>query len=248
MYLVFLKDVRVFLFSLIGYLSLGIFYVLSFLFLWFIPSDTGGLNILDNGYATLDSYFQLVPWIFLFLVPSVCMRSFSDEIRTGTIELLLTKPLTFRAVVWGKFLAGWFLVFLSLLPFGLYYFTVYQLGFPKGNLDQGGTWGAFIGLFFLGGVFVSVGNFSSSLTDNQVVAFVLAATLCFVFYIGFDMASESGWFGPVGYFIQKAGIADHYRGISKGVLDSRDFIYFMSLILVFNILTLWVLRSRYHND
>ncbi|MCX8079657.1 MAG: ABC transporter permease subunit [Bacteroidia bacterium] len=247
MYLIFLKDIRVFLFSLIGYLSLGIFFTLTFLFLWFIPSEAGGMNILDNGYATLEPYFQFTPWVFLFLVPSITMRSYSDEMRTGTMELLLTKPLTLNAIIWGKFFAGWFLVLLSIMPFFLYYFTVYQLGFPKGNLDAGGTWGALIGLIFLGGVFISIGNFCSSLTDNQVVAFVLAATLCFLIYVGFDMLSESGWLGSFGYFIQKLGLAEHYRGLSKGVLDSRDLFYFLSMIWAFNILTLWSVKSKYQS-
>jgi ABC-2 type transport system permease protein len=248
MYLIFLKDLRVFLFSLIGYLSLGIFFILSFLFLWFIPADAGGLNILDNGYATLDSYFQLTPWIFLFLVPSITMRSYSDEMRMGTMELLLTKPLNLNSIIWGKFFAGWFLILLSLLPFFLYYFTVYQLGFPKGNLDKGGTWGAYIGLIFLGGVFISIGNFSSSLTDNQIVAFIIAASFCFVFFTGFDMLSESGWLGNIGFFIQKIGLAEHYRSLSKGVLDSRDIIYFLSLIGTFNTLTLWSIQSKYQSN
>jgi ABC-2 type transport system permease protein len=245
--LIFLKDIRIFLHSLIGYLSLGIFFVLTFLFLWFIPLESGGMNIFDAGHASLEAYFRLVPWIFLFLVPAVCMRSFSEEIRLGTIELLLTKPIAMPALVWGKFLAGWFLMALSLLPFILYYYCIYKLGYPPGNIDVSGTWGAFTGLFLLAGVFVSIGNFSSSLTDNQVVAFVSAAMLIFIMYAGFDMLSDSGWVGSWGYLIQKAGLNEHYRGLSKGVLDSRDILYFFSCIVLFNWLTAMSLKARYQH-
>ena len=178
------KEIRSFLSSLIGYIAIGVFLLLISLFMWWIKSDSGSsanLNVLDSGYANIDSLFIIAPWVFLFLIPAITMRSFSEEKKTGTIELLLTRPLTELQIVLAKYFAGVILVIVSLLPTLIYFYSVYQLGYPKGNLDTGGMWGSYIGLLFLGAGFVAVGTFASAISENQVIAFIMSLLLCFIF-------------------------------------------------------------------
>jgi ABC-2 type transport system permease protein len=204
----------------------------------------GQMNILENGYATLDTLFSLAPWVFLFLVPAISMRMFAEEKRSGTLELLFTRPVREIEIVTAKFAAAWTLVILSLLPTLLFYVSVYLLGSPRGNLDIGGTWGSYIGLIFLGGIYSAIGIFSSSLTENQIVAFILAVLFSFLFYLGFSfiasMASSGEWVN----MIEKFGIDNHYQSVSRGVIDSRDIIYFLSVIFLFLFLTKTSLQSR----
>jgi ABC-2 type transport system permease protein len=237
----FLKEIRSFLSSLIGYLVIAVFLLINGLFLWVFSTD---FNILDFGYASLDGLFILAPFVFLFLVPAVTMRSFAEENRTGTMELLLTKPLTDIQIIAAKFLAGVTLVLFSLIPTLLYYITVYNLGLPSGNLDTGGIIGAYIGLFFLAASFVAIGLFSSSLTDNQIIAFILAVVMSGFMYIGFDFIFSLSWFGPVDLLIQQLGIEAHYKSISRGVIDTRDLIYFVSVIAFFLSLNKLSLSTR----
>ncbi|KAF0131389.1 MAG: gliding motility-associated ABC transporter permease GldF [Bacteroidetes bacterium] len=237
----FLKEIRSFLSSLIGYLVIAVFLLINGLFLWVFSTD---FNILDFGYASLDGLFILAPFVFLFLVPAVTMRSFAEENRTGTMELLLTKPLTDIQIIAAKFLAGVTLVLFSLIPTLLYYITVYNLGLPSGNLDTGGIIGAYIGLFFLAASFVAIGLFSSSLTDNQIIAFILAVVMSGFMYIGFDFIFSLAWFGPVDLLIQQLGIEAHYKSISRGVIDTRDLIYFVSVIAFFLSLNKLSLSTR----
>ncbi|MBU1370800.1 MAG: gliding motility-associated ABC transporter permease subunit GldF [Bacteroidetes bacterium] len=237
----FRKEISSFLSSLIGYLVIAVFLLINGLFLWVFPNE---FNILDFGYANLDGLFILAPFVFLFLVPAITMRSFADEQRTGTIELLLTKPLSDFQLILAKFLASLALVAFSLLPTLLYFFTVYQLGLPPGNLDIGGILGSYIGLFLLAAAFVSVGLFSSSLTDNQLMAFIIAVFLSGFLYMGFDMIYGLSLFGDVDLFIKNLGIAAHYSSISRGVVDTRDLLYFLSLIVLFFSFTNLRLASR----
>ncbi len=237
----FLKEIRSFLSSLIGYLVIAVFLLINGLFLWVFSTD---FNILDFGYASLDGLFILAPFVFLFLVPAVTMRSFAEENRTGTMELLLTKPLTDIQIIAAKFLAGVTLVLFSLIPTLLYYLTVYNLGLPSGNLDTGGIIGAYIGLFLLAASFVAIGLFSSSLTDNQIIAFILAVVMSGFMYIGFDFIFSLAWFGPVDLLIQQLGIEAHYKSISRGVIDTRDLIYFVSVIAFFLSLNKLSLSTR----
>ena len=237
----FFKEINSFLSSLIGYLVMAVFLLINGLFLWVFPND---FNILDFGFASLDGLFILAPFIFLFLVPAVTMRSFAEENRSGTIELLLTKPLTDLQLVTAKFLAGLSLVVFSLLPTLIYFFSVYRLGLPPGNLDKGGTWGAFIGLFFLSAVFVSIGIFSSSITDNQIIAFILAVVLSGFMYIGFEFISSLALFGSIDLLIRQFGIEAHYKSVSRGVIDTRDLLYFISVIIFFISITTLTLSSR----
>lgn len=241
MFTLFRKEIFSFLNSLIGYLAIVVFLLVNGLFLWVFPL---GFNIIDYGYASLDNLFTLSPFVFLFLVPAITMRSFADEKKSGTIEMLLTKPLTDFQIIMAKYLAGVMLVVLSLLPTLIYVISVYLLGLPKGNLDMGGMWGSYIGLLFLASAFVAVGLFVSSVTDNQIVAFILALTISGFLYTGFDFISELSLFGKTDLFIISLGIQAHYTSMSRGVIDSRDVLYFLSLITVFILLTKVVLESR----
>ncbi|MFT6167430.1 MAG: ABC-2 type transport system permease protein [Vicingaceae bacterium] len=235
------KEIQSFLGSLIGYIVIIVFLTIMSLIMWVFPSD---YNILDNEYATLGPLFSLAPWVFMFLIPSVTMRLFADENKTGTIELLLTKPLTDFQIISAKYLAGVLLVLFSLLPTLIYYIVIYQLGAPEGNLDEGGTWGSYFGLLFLASGFVAIGLFSSSLSDNQVISFIIAVFLSFFAYIGFDFISSLALFGSFDLFVQKLGISEHYGSMSRGVIDSRDALYFLSVIAFFFMLTKLKLSSR----
>ena len=237
----FKKEIRAFLSSLIGYLAICVFLLLVGLFLWVLPSD---YNILTNGYAGLDSLFSLAPWVFLFLVPAITMRSLADEKKAGTIEFLLTKPLTDLQIILAKYFAGITLVLFALLPTLLYYYSVYKLGNPIGNMDAGGMWGSYLGLFFLASAFTAIGIFASSLSDNQIIAFILAVFLCFFSYTGFEYISALDLFGKVDDLIQFLGISNHYTSMSRGVIDTRDIIYYLSVNAIFILLTKTVLESR----
>lgn len=241
MYALFRKEISNFLSSLIGIMVVVVFLLITGLFLWVFKSD---FNIMTYGYATLDSLFILAPWVFLFLVPAVTMRSFAEERRTGTIEMLLTKPLSDWQIVGAKYLAGVTLVILALIPTFIYYISVSQLAMPAGNIDHGGIWGSYIGLFFLSATFVSIGIFCSSVTNNQILAFILAVFLCGFFYIGFDLIYSMALFGKIDLFIQQLGMSAHYSSMSRGVIDTRDLLYFISVIVLFLSLTKLTLSSR----
>lgn len=240
----YLKEIRSFLSSLIGYIAISVFVTLIGVFMWIIPAEGGGYNIFDNGFANIDPLFFVAPWVYLFLIPAITMRSFSEEKKTGTIELLLTRPLSDLQIVMAKYLAGFTLVIVSLLPTLIYYYSVYVLGSPKGNIDTGGAWGSYVGLLFLGAGFVSIGIFSSAIAENQVIAFIIAMLLCFFCYIGFEYIAQSGVFGKYDAFFKGLGINDHYVSMSRGVIDTRDVLYFISIIALFNLLTRLVLESR----
>lgn len=237
----FVKEIKSFLSSLIGYLVIAVFLLINGLFLWVFRTD---FNILDFGYADLSGLFYMAPFVFLFLVPAITMRSFAEERKTGTIEMLLTKPLTDLQIVGAKFLASLTIVLFSLLPTLVYYFSVYQLGLPTGNLDSGGIWGSYIGLFFLGASFVAIGIFSSAITDNQILSFILAVLLSGFVYIGFEFINSLAWFGAIDLFIKQLGIEAHYSSLSRGVVDTRDVVYFISLISLFIAFTKLSLASR----
>ena len=240
MYSIFKKEIRSFLSSLIAYVVIIVFLLIVGLFTWVFADG----NILAQGYASLDTLFFMAPWIFIFLISAITMRSFSEEINQGTFEILSTKPITDFQIILGKYLAAVCLVAFSVLPTLLYFYSVYQLGLPKGNIDMGATWGSYIGLILLGGCYASIGIFSSAATSNQIVAFVLGMFLCFFFYVGFQQISNLSLFGGWDSFIQNLGIQYHYDSISRGVVDSRDLIYFGSLISFFLGLTYIVLDSR----
>ena len=224
------KEINSFFASPIGYLVVAIFLVLNGLFLWLFK---GEFNILDYGFADLSSFFLLAPWILIFLIPAVTMRSFSDEKKQGTLELLLTKPISHFNIVLGKYFGALILILIALTPTLLYIYTVYQLGNPVGNIDMGSTLGSYFGLFFLVAAYAAIGVFTSTLSDNQIVAFISSVFICFICYIGFEGIAEF----MSSDFIEQLGMSAHYKSMSRGVLDTRDIIYFSSITVFFLMLT-----------
>jgi ABC-2 type transport system permease protein len=235
------REIQGFFSSLTGYLVIIVFLAITGLCLWVFP---GMLNILDSGYASLDSLFFIAPWVFLFLVPAITMRSFSEEIKTGTIELLLTRPVSEMQLALAKFLSAVILVLIALLPCVVYIVSVWHLGNPQGNLDTGATYGSMIGLLMLGAVYAAIGTFTSSLTGNQAVAFILAAATSFVLYEGFDALAGLSGSGAIQDLIAYLGIKGHYASISRGVVDFRDIVYFLGVMFIFLLLTRIKLQSR----
>lgn len=241
MFALFKKELSVFFNSIIGYIVILVFLIVNSLFMWVFP---GEFNVLDSGYANISTLFFIAPWVFLFLVPAVSMRLFADEKKSGTIELLMTRPISDFKIVFSKYLAGLSLVLFSLIPSLVYFFSVYMLGSPVGNIDTGGTWGSFIGLFFLASVYVSIGVFASSITQNQIIAFILAMLLSFALYIGFDSVSSFFSANSMEGILLNLGINEHYRSMSRGVIDLRDVTYFISVVAIFIFSTKMVLESR----
>ena len=240
MYALYIKELRSFLNSLIGYLTILFFIISIGIWMWVFP---GSGNVLDMGEASLRVLFTNAPIVFLFLIPAITMRSLAEENRTGTIELLLTQPITDTAIILAKYFASVTLVFLALLPTLIYYYSVVELGDPKGNIDHAGTLGAYFGLFLLGAVFVSIGIFASALTKNQVISFLIAILLSFTVYIGFQFMATT-LSAPFDYLFINLSIQEHYMGMQKGVIDSRDLIYYLSVITLFIVLTKMVMQSR----
>ncbi len=236
-----IKEINAFLSSLIGYVVMVVFLLLSGLFLWVFEGDT---NVLASGYSDLSSFFYIAPWVFLFLIPAITMRSFAEEKKTSTLELLLTKPLSLNQLILGKFFAGFILVIITLIPTLVYVISIWFLGNPVGNIDMGGTWGSYIGLLLLSASFLAIGIFSSSITSNQIVAFILATFLSFFFFIGFESIGSFKLFGSFDSMLINIGINAHYLSLSRGVIDSRDLVYFITLILVFFLSTKLVIKSR----
>jgi len=241
MFTLLLKEFRSFFNSISGYLIISIFLLATGLFVWVFPGNT---NVLDGGYANLDTLFEMAPWVYLFLIPALCMRLFTDEKKSGTIELLFTRPISDFKIVISKFFAALLLVIFSLLLCLIYYLSVYYLGKPIGSIDVGAFWGSFLGLFFLAVGYVSLAVFAGSLTDNQIIAFLLSLVLCFSFYMGFDYLSELILFQGFQTEVINIGINEHYRSLSRGVIDSRDVSYFIGLSLCFLFATRTVLQSR----
>jgi len=241
MFQLYLKEITSFLSSLIGYVVIGVFLLLTGLFVWILP---GEFNILDSGFASLEPLFFIAPWVFIFLIPAITMRMLSEELRTGTIELLLTKPLTEMQVIGAKYLAGVTLVIVSLLPTIVYYFVVRHLGLPQGNIDTGSTLGSFFGLILLGGAFTAIGLLASGISQNQVVAFLLAALMSFFMYVGFDSLASLSAFRSIDDVIISLGMSDHYQSLGRGLVDTRDLVYFGGLIFLFLHAARLLLRSR----
>lgn len=228
------REINSFFSSTIGYLVIAVFLVINGLFLWVF---SGNYNILDSGFADLSPYFELAPWVLLFLIPAVCMRAFSDEMKMGTLELLLTKPISLKQIVLGKYFGAVILIIIALIPTILYVFTISELGNPPGNWDVGSTIGSYIGLLFLVLAYTSIGIFSSTLSQNQIVAFIIAVFLCLALYYGFEGVSSST------FNISQFGMKSHFDSVARGVLDTRDLIYFLSITLFFIALTVLKLKK-----
>lgn len=240
MYAIFKKEITLFFSSLIGYITIGVFLLANGLFIWVLPE----FSIFDYGYATLEQLFNLAPFVFMFLIPAITMRSFAEEQKTGTIEILSTKPVTDLQIVLGKYFAGMVLVIFSLLPTLLYFYTVSNLAVPQGNVDTGATWGSYIGLLFLGGAYLAIGLFASSLTDNQIVSFIVGMFLCFLFYQLLDFLRGLTFLSATDPLFESISISTHYTSISRGVVDTRDLVYFISFIAVFLLTTKTIIQSR----
>ena len=230
MFAIFRKELNSFFSSPIGYLVIGVFLVTNGLFLWIFKGD---FNILDAGFSDLNSFFFIAPWFFLFLIPAITMRSFSDEFRLGTIEILKTKPITNWQIINGKFFGALVLIVLALIPTLIYIFSINTLGGEIGVLDSGSTVGSYIGLLFLASSYTSIGLFTSTLSNNQIVSFILAVIICFLLYYGFDAFADFNIIDG----IQNLGMKSHFDSISRGVVDTRDLIYFISTTLFFLFLT-----------
>lgn len=222
------KEFNSFFASPIAYLVIGVFLLINGLFLFIFNDD---FNILNAGFADITPFFYLAPWVFLFLIPAVTMKNFADEFNTGTIELLKTKPISDWQIVLGKFWASLLLVCIAIIPTFVYVYTVFQLGNPVGNIDFGSTIGSYIGLLFLAATYTAVGLFTSTLSKNQIVAFILGVFITFMLFYGFDAIANS--FGNSGFAIQQFGINEHFKSISRGVIDTRDILYFLSVTFFF---------------
>ena len=232
------KEFNSFFASPIAYLVIGVFLLLNGLFLWVFKGD---FNILNAGFADLTSFFFLAPWVFLFLIPAITMKSFADEFNNGTIELLKTKPISDWQIVLGKFSASLLLVIVALIPTLTYIYTIYQLGNPAGNIDFGSTIGSYLGLLFLAATYTAIGLFTSTLSKNQIVAFILGVFITFFLFYGFDVISDS-----IGnnLTLKKLGLNEHFKSISRGVIDTRDILYFLSVTVFF----LFITKTRLDNE
>jgi len=228
------KELNSFFSSPIGYLVIAIYLLINGLFLWVFSTD---FNILHAGFADLNSYFFLAPWIFIFLIPAITMRSFSDEYNTGTIEILRTQPITTWQLILGKYLGSLMLVIIAIIPTLIYIYSIYELGNPIGNIHFGSIIGSFIGLLFLASTYTAIGVFSSTISKNQIVSFIIAVCISFFIYYGFEAVSISNLFGYSTINIEEFGMSAHFNSISKGVIDTRDLIYFLSLTFFFLFLT-----------
>ena len=236
---IFQKEIGSFFNSLIAYIVMAVFLTAVGLIVWVFPDS----NIPDYGYADLGSFFSLAPYVLLFLIPAVTMRSIAEESRNGTLELLLTKPLRNTDLILGKFFANWALVLIIILPTFLYYFSVYQLGDPKGNIDSAAVFGSYIGLFLFCGVLVSIGLWCSSINDNQIVAFILGVFIGFVCYVGFSAVSALLETGTLAQLFSWVALNEQYNSLGKGLIDSRNVIYLFSLIAFFLFLTFWQIEK-----
>jgi ABC-2 type transport system permease protein len=235
---ILLREIKSFFGSPIGYLVIAIFLLLNGLFLWVFEGD---FNILNSGFADLTPFFTLSPWILIFLIPAVTMRSFSDEKKQGTIELLMTKPISIWEIVSGKFFGAFLLIVIAIIPTFIYVYVIYCLGMPAGNIDMGSTMGSYFGLLFLIAAYTSIGIFTSTLSENQIVAFIVSVFLCFIFYFGFQGVASQ--FKSIEDIIALSGMDYHFKSMSRGVIDTRDVLYFVSITIVFLSLTVYKLKS-----
>lgn len=238
---IFIKEINSFFSSIVGYVAILVFLVACGMFLWIIPSS----SILDYGYATLDRFFETAPWLLLLLIPAITMRSFADEFRAGTIEWLSTKPLSDTDIILGKYFASLSLVVFAILPTLLYVYTIHNLSFEQYPIDTGGIIGSYIGLFFLAASFTAIGIFCSSITNNQIVGFLVSLFACYVLYSGFESLSTIPAFAEgIDYYLSMVGLEFHYNSISRGLIDTRDVVYFLSVIILFISFTRLSLNRR----
>jgi ABC-2 type transport system permease protein len=243
MYPLLKKEISYFFSSLIGVVILVVFLLVNSLFLWMIPINEY-LNIFTSGYASLEPLFTLAPWMYLILIPALTMRTIAEEKSQGTLELLLTKPISEKQLVLSKFLASLIILILTILPTFTYFISVYYLGYPKGNLDIGASIGSYLGLLLLGAVFIAIGIFASALSNNQIVSLLLSIVLCIFFYLGLEWITSFGTNSSIGYVVKQIGIQEHYYSISRGLIDTRDIVYFIVITVIFLGLSVLKISSR----
>jgi ABC-2 type transport system permease protein len=236
---ILLREIKSFFGSPIGYLVIAVFLLLNGLFLWVFEGD---YNILNSGFADLSPFFTIAPWILIFLIPAVTMRSFSDEKKQGTLELLLTKPISLWQIVNGKFLGALLLIVIAIIPTFIYVYVVSSLGMPEGNIDMGSTMGSYFGLLFLISAYTAIGIFTSALSENQIVAFILSVFGCFLFYFAFE--GLSNYIPAAENFISYLGMDSHFKSMARGVIDTRDILYFVSLTILFLSFTVYKLKGH----
>lgn len=241
MFAILRKEISGFFSSLTGYIVITVFLCINGLFIWVFP---GNMNILDSGFASLSPLFTIAPWVFLFLVPAVTMRSFAEEKKAGTLDLLYTRPLSDLQIVLGKYFAAVVLISMALVPVLIYYFSVIKLGSTPGNIDHGAFFGSFLGLLLLASCYAAVGILASAFTENTIVSFLMTVLISFALFSGFSYTADLFPFGGIGNTLQNLGIEAHYTSMSRGVIDSRDIVYFLSVITIFIYRTKLKLSSR----
>lgn len=241
MFTLFLKEIKEFFSSITGYLVVIVFLLVNSMFMWIFR---GSFNIFDIGVANIDTLFVISPWVFLFLVPAITMNMFAGELKSGTMELLLTRPLTEFQIVLAKYMAAVVLVLIALIPTFFYLFSINSLADPIGNVDFGAILGSYVGLFFLAAIYSAIGILASSLSKNAIISFLLSVLLCYIFFLGFENLAYLGFSGKISDIIISLGINDHYRSMSRGVIDSRDIVYFLSIISLFIFMSKLRLESR----
>ncbi|OHX67918.1 gliding motility-associated ABC transporter permease subunit GldF [Flammeovirga pacifica] len=228
MWQIFSRELSSFFSAVLGYLVVSVFLVMMGLFVWVFPQT----SILEGSYASLDTLFNIAPYVFMFLLPAITMRGLAEEKKTGTLELLFTRPITDTQIVVGKFLAAWATALIALIPTFVYYYSVYNLGAPKGNIDTAGVLGSYLGLALLAGGFAAIGTFASSITSSQIISFIVAVVICFACYDGISSIASIPALQDYAYSIGLWGVDFHYRSLSRGLIDSRDILYFCSLIII----------------
>jgi ABC-2 type transport system permease protein len=236
----YLKEIRSFLSSIIGYIFILIYLIASGLFHWIISYNT---NLLEGTEADLIPFFNLSPVIFLILIPAITMRSIAEERRTGTIELLFTRPISDLKILLAKYFAGVTLLIIAIIPTFVYYISMYNLGNPVGIIDTGATLTSYLGLILLGSTFVAIGIFASSITNSQIVAFILGMFLCWIFYDGLNLIGSFNLMGSFDSVIQYCGMTNHFDSIKRGVIDTSDLVYFISIIVLFIYSALTVIKT-----
>lgn len=226
---IYRKEINSFLSSLIAYIVISVFLVAMGLLVWVFPET----NVMDYGYADMGTFFTMAPFVLMFLIPAITMKMLAEETKTGTIEILVVKPVTKLQVILGKYFAALTLVIVAIVPTLVYYYSLYQLATPLGNVDTAGITGSYIGLLLLASVFSALGILASAMTNNQVVAFIIATFLSFILFTGLNSLAGINVWSAISLPLSKMSLEYHYHAMSKGLLDSRDIIYLISVSALF---------------
>ena len=227
MFAIFKKELWSYFGNWSAWIIIAAFSLIGTLFLFFFENDS---NIFDIGTASLQSYFVLVPWLLMFIIPAISMKTLAEEQQSGTLNWLFSQPVKISEIIGGKFLAVWLVGILCLLPSLVYLYTVYVLGVPEGNIDMGATLGSYFGLILLIAAFSAVGVLASSLSQNQIMAYLLGVFMCFILYFGIEQLASYKLLGGADYVLSNLGFYKHFLGFTRGLIDSRDVFYFLLMI------------------